>query len=115
MTIKTGRVSLALDGNVLMSLPGASLQIGDPEVTVEVSDQGDLVETERLRPSVIRATLPHVTELDITQLRRWRGTATFVTDNGHVFTVSPAAKTTLGELAEGNVDIEIQGLEAERS
>jgi hypothetical protein len=61
-------------------------------------------------PSRIKATMPHMSNTDLPALRRFKdGTVHFECDNGPVYTVSNAATANLGDLSNGEVDIELGG------
>lgn len=115
-TRKSGRVVVKLDGNVLTSKPGASLQIGGPRRAFEMSDQGTPHFQETLVPAEIKATLIHVAETDLPALRGFSdGTVTFEDDLGVVYVVNSAATAEFGTLANGEVEITIGGAPAERA
>jgi hypothetical protein len=116
MAQKTGKVSVAIDGNVLTSKPGASFNPGGDRATVEMSDQDLVVKTYTAVPSKVRCTLLHVTETDIIALARQRDfTVAYVTDNGHRYVCADCGVTDIGDLANGELDIEFQGAFAEKA
>lgn len=113
MAKKTGKVSIALDGNILLSKKGASLEIGGVENVVEMSDQDTVVTTETTKPSVVKCTLLNVTDTDLVAINRFAGTVTYITDNGHRYVCPSSVKTTMGPLANGEVDVTFSGAPAE--
>ena len=114
MAQKTGKVSVAYDGNVLTSKPGASFNPGGDRATVEMSDQDDVVTTHTNTPSKVRCTLLHVTTTDLIALSRLRNiTVTYSTDNGHRYVCANCSVTDVGDLSNGEVDIEFMGAPAE--
>jgi hypothetical protein len=107
---QSGRVTVKLETETLISKPGASLQIGGTSRAFDMTDQNSSYYRETGKPARIKATMVHVSETDLLKLQRFKnGTASFTTDTGHVYIVSNAATADLGDLANGEVDIEIGG------
>lgn len=112
----TGRVTIQLGSEQLMSKPGASIQTGGIERDFDMTDQMQSYFREKPTAALIEATIVHVAETDMAALRKWKnGTASFTTDSGKVFTVSHAATASLGPLQNGEVQIRIGGDPAEEA
>jgi hypothetical protein len=114
MSQVAGRVTIMLGSEQLQSKPGASLQTGGIERTYDLTDQLEPWYSEKGIASQIEATIICVAETDLAALRKWKnGTAKFLTDNGHVFTIPKAGTASLGPLQNGEVQIRIGGGPAE--
>lgn len=116
MSRKSGRVTVKVNGDVLTSKPGASLQMGGKQRAYEMSDQGTVHHQETLVPGQITCTLIHVATTDLPTLRDFvGGTVTFEDDIGVVYVMREAGTMEIGELANGEVEITFGGAPAELS
>lgn len=107
---KTGRVTIKLNADTLVSKAGARLQTGGVSRTTDMSDQGSSFFMEQNKPAQIRATMIHTAQTDLEALRAFKnGTVTFQTDTGRSYTVANAHTEDLGELQNGEVEITIGG------
>lgn len=116
MARKSGRVTVKVNGDVLTSKPGASLQMGGKRRAFEMSDQGTPHHQETLVPAEVKATLIHVATSDVPALRDFvDGTVTFEDDIGVVYVVRGAGTMEIGPLANGEVEVTFGGAPAERA
>lgn len=110
MSRKIGRVTLDADGEVFRSAPGASLQIGGPRRTSEMTDQNELVYMEVIEPAVVVLDIVHVTGYDATTIRAITdATLSFVGDNGDSYVVRGAHCNGTEPLSNGNIRAEFSG------
>jgi hypothetical protein len=115
MAQATGRVTIKLDGDILRSSTGASLQVGGIMRTAKSLDSGQVHYTEEIVPSQISATIVHLPDQDVIGLRALRDfTASFETDTGAGWAIANAFVTDVGEIANGEFSITIQGPPANR-
>jgi hypothetical protein len=106
----TGRVTIKLDSEQLRSKPGASIQIGGIQRDFDVTDQLESYFKEKGSVAVIKCTIVHASDTDIIKLRDFlNGTAFFTTDTNHCYTIANAALATMGDLANGEVEVTIMG------
>lgn len=106
----TGRIKVKVDGELLRSKPGATLQIGGVKRKPVPNDQGTVDYMEETAPAQVKATLIHVAGTDLRAINDFvDGTVIFETDTGHVFTIPDAFCEELGELKEGEVEVTFGG------
>jgi hypothetical protein len=99
-----------MGNETLISKPGATLQVGGINREFGMTDQMSSYYREMPVASRVKATLPHMSNTDMIALRRFKdGTLHFECDNGPVYTISNAATANLGDLSNGDVDIEFGG------
>jgi hypothetical protein len=105
----TGRVKVKIDGELLRSKPGASIQIGGVKRTPVPLDVG-FDHKEEPVPAEVKCTLSHVGATDLRAIRAFEnGTVTYETDNGPVYTVPNAYCADMGELKDGEVEVTFGG------
>lgn len=106
----TGRVKVKMNGDVLRSKPGASIQIGGVKRTPVPNDQGTVDYKEETVPAQVKCTLVHVGKTDLPALLKFDdGTVQYETDTGLTYTVPNAFVEELGELKDGEVEITFGG------
>ncbi len=115
MTQKSGRVTIKLNGDTLISKKGASLKLGGIKKTVEMSDQGGAYHTEEWDPSEVKATMLHVATTDMPAILAFTGVVSYETDTGVVYSIAGAVCTDLGELSNGEVEATFGGAPAEQA
>lgn len=116
MSRKSGRVTVKVNGDVLTSAPGASMQMGGAQRAFEMSDQGTVHHQETLVPGQISCTLIHVAPTDLGALRAFvGGVVTFEDDIGVVYVMREAGTMELGDLSAGNIEITFGGAPVERA
>lgn len=116
MAQATGRVTIKLDGDVIRSRSGASLQTGGVVREPLTTDQGSIFYREDITPAAVVATVVHIAETDIQALRALRDfTCTFETDTGVSWSISNAFVTEVGALANGEFELTINGNAANRT
>jgi len=112
----TGRVTIKVDGEVLRSREGASLQTGGIVRTPLTTDQGKVYYTETTQPSEITATLIHTADTDVVGFRSKRDvTVSFETDTGAGWAVANAFVTEVGEISGGEFTVSLAGPPANRT
>ena len=112
----TGRVTIKVNGDVLRSKNGASLQTGGIIRTAITTDQGKVYYTEDTQPSEITATLVDTQADDVVGLRSHRDvTVSFETDTGAGWAVANAFVTEVGEIATGEYTVTLAGPPANRT
>jgi len=106
----TGRVTLKLGSEQLSTKPGAVLQPGGINRDFDMTDQLQSYYKEKGVPAMMRGTIVHATETDLIKLRNWKnGTAFYETDTDHVYTIANASIVSVGDLANGEVEVTIMG------
>lgn len=116
MAQATGRVTIKLNGDVLRSRNGASIQTGGIIREPLTTDQGAIFYREDITPAVIVATIVHLADTDIQALRSFRDfTLAFETDTGDGWSISNAFVTEVGELSAGEFQLTINGNIANRT
>lgn len=112
----TGRVTIKIDGDVLRSKEGASINTGGIVRTPLQTDSGDVFYTEATQPSEIIATLVHTADDDVVGLRSKRDvTVSFETDTGAGWSVANAFVTEVGEISAGEYSVTLAGPPANRT
>lgn len=111
MTQATNRVKVKLDAvGVLRSKAGASLQIGGVQRAADVDDQGNVYFRESIVPAEVRCNLVHVRTSDLEALRDFTGgQVTYEADAGKTYTIGNAFTVSLGELANGEIEVTFGG------
>ena len=107
-----GTAIVRLDGTSLRSKPGASIDIGGFERTEDVADGGVIGYTEKPVPSVITATLAHVSSTKYAALRDAVDVSlVFECDNGKRYTVQGGFLTKPPKITGdgGGVEVEFKG------
>ena len=106
----TGRVKEKVDGELLRSKPGATIQIGGVKRNPMPNDQGTTdFKTENV-PAMVKATLHHVANTDLPALLAFQGgTVIWEGDNNISYTVPGAFTQELGELKDGEVEVTFGG------
>ena len=112
----TGRVTIKVNGDVLRSRNGASLQTGGIIRSELTTDQGKVYYTEDTQPSEVTATLVHTQADDVVGLRSLRDvTVSFETDTGAGWAIANAFVTEVGEIASGEYSVTLMGPPANRT
>lgn len=112
---KTGRVTIKVDGDAYASAPGASIQLGGVTRESGMTDQGSPWYQESLIPSEFKATLVHIAELDLPAIRQITdAVATYECDNGITYSARNVHFKSMGELANGEVEVTFGGAPAEQ-
>lgn len=107
---QTGRVTISLDGTQHRSKPGASINIGGVERKWDATDQGEAYFQEKSIPAMLKFTLVHMTDSDLLALQKFKnGTAQYITDTGRTYTISGAAVSKVGDLQNGEAEVELGG------
>lgn len=111
MAQATGRVKVAVNGSSFRSAPGASIQIGGVQRDADATDQGQVYFREKIVPSMVKCTLVHFSDTDMVALRDLKSTTVTYEciDTGRVFTVANAFVMTVGDLANGQVEVTFGG------
>jgi len=116
MAQATGRVTIKLNGDVIRSRAGASIQTGGIIREALTTDQGTIFYREDITPAVVTATVVHLADTDIQSLRALRDfTCAFETDTGDGWSISNAFVTEVGELSAGEFQLVINGNAANRT
>lgn len=111
----TGRVTIMLNGDVLRSRSGASLQTGGVVREPLTTDQGLIFYREDITPATVSATVVHLSDTDVQGLRSQRDfTCKFETDTGVAWSISNAFVTDVGEISNGEFQLNISGNPANR-
>lgn len=106
----TGQVRIKVGSETLRTKPGASLQIGGWQRDFDMTDQNQSYFREKQVVAAIKGTLVHASDTDLVKLRDLKNfTAFFETDSGRVYTIANAAIANLGDLSNGEVEINIMG------
>lgn len=115
MAQATGRVTVKADGRVLRVMSGASIQVGGIMRTSKVLDSGDIHYTEEITPARITVTSVHLADDDVVGLRALRDfTASYETDTGAGWAIANAFVQDVGEIANGEYQVIIEGPPANR-
>jgi hypothetical protein len=106
----TGRVKVKVDGDLLRSKSGASIQLGGVKRTPVPNDQGTVDYKEETVPAEVKCTLVHVGTTDLPAIRAFAGgNVIYETDTGIVYTVPNAFFQEMGELKDGEVEVTFGG------
>ena len=111
----TGRVTLQVDGQTLLSKHGATLEYGGVKRTAVVGPGGVIGYTEEMTPPMIHFELAHTADTSLDQIANWTdSTAIFATDSGHSYVIAQAFNMEPPKLAEkeGTITCSISGVNA---
>lgn len=105
----TGTVFVLIDGALLQSKPGASIEMGGFNRTAVMANGVVIGFSEEPVEATISATLAHTFGLKINSIRDFKdGTLVFTTDTGTIYVVSGAFASTTGTLTGGEGDYEVE-------
>ena len=111
MTQVTGRVFISLNGDRIRSKEGAELETGGVEREASVSDAGVDGHTEKVVAPKVSCKISHTARTSLTDLHAFKGTLTFETDTGSVFTLIEAFSAKPPKLVKGEVTLEYGAVE----
>lgn len=107
----TGRVFLSLNGERIRSKEGAKLETGGLEREAAVSDSGVDGYMEKQTAPKVTAKINHTSKTSLTDIHAFKGTLTFETDSGRVYTLIEAWSAKPPTLEKGEVDLEFGAVE----
>jgi Phage tail tube protein len=111
----TGRVYITVDGDLLRSMPGASLQTGGVDRQAKILDSGDAHHIVVPVVSEVVASVVHLPDTDVVAMREWSNvTLKFVTDTGDGYVINNAWVATVGPLTNGEISVTFNGPRANR-
>lgn len=114
---KTGRAFIKINGEMLGSVPGAKLSLGNMERSTVMGDSGPLGYTEKYSEPAIECAISHDGDTDLTALGKITGASvTFETDTGRVYILRDAWLKNAIELTaseSGEVSLQFAGLSCE--
>lgn len=106
----SGRIKVKIDGELLRSLPGASIDIGGVTREEKPNDQGTVDYVEKTKPAMVKAKLSHVGTTDLPRILAFTGgQVQYEADNGVTYLVPNAWTKEIGELADGEVEVTFGG------
>jgi len=106
----TGRVKVKIDGELLRSKAGASIQIGGFKRNPMPNDQGTTDFKVENTAAQVKCTIQHVASTDLFAIRAFQGgTLIFETDTNVVYTVPGAFTEEVGDLKDGEVEVTFGG------
>lgn len=117
MSQVTGIVTVKIDGTLVRSKDGASLDFGGFERTMQTGYKV-YGYTQKVAPSVLTFTLAHVGGDDLVGLAaKVDSTIEFITDTGDTYIMKSAVCTKPAKLTggDGDAEFEFQGEPAEKS
>ena len=107
----TGRAFISLGGQRLRSKEGAELDPGGIEREAVASDSGVDGHTEKVSAPNVSFKMSHTSETKIMDIHAYKGTLTFETDTGRVYTVTGAFSKKAPKLVKGELSCEFGGVE----
>lgn len=107
----TGRVFISLNGDRIRSKEGASLEAGGLEREPAISDSGVDGHTEKYTAPKVVCKINHTAKTSLLDIHAFKGTLTFETDTGRVFTLIEAWSGKPPKLAKGEADFEFGAVE----
>lgn len=105
----TGRVFISLGGLRLRSKEGAKLDTGGIKRDPVVSDAGVDGFTETVVPPQIDCKISHTADTSLTDIHAYKGTVTFETDTGRIYTLYEGFSMTPPVLEKGEVTAQFSG------
>jgi hypothetical protein len=111
MSKVSGRVFISLGGQRIRSKEGASLETGGVEREAAVSDAGVDGPTEKTVAPKLDCKINHTDKTRLTDLHAFKGTITFETDSGRVYTLIDAWSAKPPKLEKGEVSLEFGAVE----
>lgn len=111
MALVTGRVFIALNGDRIRSKEGAKLETGGLERKAQISDAGVDGHSEAVTAPKVTCKISHTAKTSLMDIHAFKGTLTFETDTGRVYTLIEAWSATPPTLASGESDFEFGGVE----
>ena len=107
----TGRIFISINGQRLRSKEGASLDTGGLKREPVSSDAGVDGFSESVVPPQVDCTISHTAETSLFDIHAFKGTLTFETDTGRVYTITNGYSMTPPKLAKGEVPFQFSGTE----
>lgn len=107
----TGRVFISLNGDRIRSKEGASLEAGGLERKAAISDSGVDGHTENFTAPKVVCKINHTAKTSLLDIHAFKGTLTFETDTGRVFTLIEAWSGKPPKLEKGEADFEFGAVE----
>lgn len=107
----TGRVFIALNGQRIRSKEGASLNTGGQENEPAISDAGVDGHTGKITAPSVECKINHTAQTRLADIQAFRGTLTFETDTGVVYTLIEAWNAKPPKLEKGEVTLEFGAVE----
>ena len=111
MTQVTGRAFISLGGNRLRSKEGSELDTGGLEREAVTSDAGVDGHTEKTVAPSVSFKLSHTTATKLSEIHAYKGTLTFETDTGVVYTLTDSFSKKPPKLVKGEVSCEFGAAE----
>ncbi|MDO8776610.1 MAG: phage tail tube protein [Burkholderiaceae bacterium] len=107
----SGRVFISLGGQRIRSKEGASLETGGVKRTASKSDAGVDGFTEEVVEPKVECKINHTAKTKLADLHAFKGTMTFETDTGRVFTLIDSWSANPPKLEKGEVSLEYGAIE----
>lgn len=106
----TGRVTFEVDGEVMESEAGATLNIGGVNREPVISETGKVFAMETSVPATAECTILHVTDTDLVALAALMDvTINFKCDSGQVYTMGHSFLTEPPSLVSGKASLKWAG------
>jgi hypothetical protein len=110
----TGKISIRVDGQLIDSLPGATLNTGGVKREAKKGDNGVVGYSEEVVEPMVECTVAHTKSTDLTALNAITdSTITFECDTGTIYYVSGAFLTEPCALSKGEVQLKFAGISCE--
>jgi hypothetical protein len=112
----TGRVTFEVDGEVLESEAGATINVGGVNREAVISETGKVFPMETSVPATIECSILHVGETDLVEIAGFVDkTLNFKCDSGQMYTVKGAFLTEPPSLSGGKASLKWSGQAAKFS
>jgi hypothetical protein len=110
MASVTGRVTFEVDGEVLESEAGATLNVGGVNREAIITETGRVFAMESSVPATAECTILHLTTTDLVALAALTDvTINFKCDNGPIYTIGHAFLTEPPSLVSGKASLKWAG------
>lgn len=109
----SGRVFISLNGDRIRSKEGAKLETGGLKREAAISDAGVDGPTESVVAPKVTCKINHTDKTSLRDIHAFKGTLTFETDTGKVFTLIDAWSATPPSLEKGESDFEFGAVECQ--
>lgn len=117
MSQKTGVILLKVDGFVLEAMPGVKANMGNPERSSVIANNGVVGFFETPKESMVSCTIPHDAKTDFDKITNWTNVTIVINpDAGPSYQIDGAFLSNSLELTDagGGVALEFKGPRAKK-
>jgi hypothetical protein len=115
MSQVTNKVLIFLNGQLVESKNGATLNTGGTTREAVVSDNQVVGPAESIEAPSVEATFIHTADVDIDNLNRFHGTLTYQMDTGVTYVLQEAWSKGNAKHSKGEITVTFEGKRAEKA